>query len=197
MHGPLDPFVERASLLPEAVVPLVLALRQIGAFRIVVETRLRENGNALARELSQTVHRTAQEVGVGHYLVVVEEHHRVEPERARHDKTEVTNGAVTRQAHFTREFSQAELLHALLYQARLRGTDDRDVQPGKARGDGLSLLRRLVRDGGLRRDDHDDLPDALDLGERFEATRQLAFLRQGRRVVVRGDDGAALALRAR
>ena len=26
IHGPLDPFVERASLLPEAVVPLVLAL---------------------------------------------------------------------------------------------------------------------------------------------------------------------------
>ena len=71
------------------------------------------------------------------------------------------------------------------------------MQFGKARGDGLSLLRGRVRDGGLRRNDHDDLPDALDLGERFEAARQLAFLRQGCRMVVRGDDGAALALRAR
>ena len=71
------------------------------------------------------------------------------------------------------------------------------MQLGKARSDSLGLLRGLMRDGGLRRDEHDNLSDSLDLGERFEATRQIALLGQGGRMVVRGDDGAALALRAR
>ena len=84
-----------------------------------------------------------------------------------------------------------------MHKTRLRSTNDRNVQLGKTRSDGLGLLRCLVRDGGLRRDEHDNLPDSLDLGERFEATRQIALLGQGRRMVVRGDNGAALALRAR
>ena len=71
------------------------------------------------------------------------------------------------------------------------------MQLGKTRGNGLGLLRCLMRDRRLRRDEHDNLSDSLDLGERFEATRQIALLGQGRRMVVRGDNGAALALRAR
>ena len=190
-HGLRDPFVEGLSLLPEMVVPLVLALRQVGAFGIEVEAGLGQDGNALLRELAQAVHGLLQEVGVIHHFVVVEEHHRVEAQHVGHHQTQVAHRTVAGQADLLLQLAQTQLLHALLDKCQLGSADDHGVQRGKARDNALNLLGRLVLDRRLADHEHDDLAGAAHLLQRRKQTRELAGLRDGSRVIVGREHAAA------
>ena len=196
-HGLRDPLVERFALLPEMVVPPVLTLRQVRALGVQVVAGLRQDGHALARELAQAVDALLQEVGVVDDLVVVEEHDGVEAHDVGEHQSQVADGTVAGKADLLRQLAQAQLLHALLHQAALVGADDGDVEAGEARDDVLHLLGGLIGDGGLGGDQHDNLPDAANLLQRREQTRQLAGIAQRGGVVVRGDHAAGILSAAR
>ena len=159
-HGLRHHLVERLALLPEVVVPLVLALREIRALGVEVEARLGQDGDALLRELAQAVHGLLQEVGVVHHLVVVQEHHGIEAERVRHHEPQVADGAVAGQADLLLQLAQPQLLHALLDERELGRTHHGHVERGVLRHLRLHLLGRLVLDGRLAHHQHHDLPDA-------------------------------------
>ena len=192
-HGFRDHLVEGLALLPEMVVPLVLALRQVRPFRVEVEARLGQDGNALLRELAQAVHGLLQKVGVVDDLVVVQEHDRVEPEHVGQHQAEVAHRAVPRQADLLLQLAQAQLLHALLDERELRRSHNQRVQRGVAGDDPLDLLDRLHLDGRLAHHEHENLPKTPHLLKRRQQTGQLARLRDGRRVVVRREHAAALS----
>ena len=61
-----------------------------------------------------------QKVGVVDDLVVVQEHDRVEPEHVGQHQAEVAHRAVPRQADLLLQLAQAQLLHALLDERKLR-----------------------------------------------------------------------------
>ena len=159
---------------------------------VEVITRFRQNGNALLRELSQAVHGALQKARVVDDLVVVEEHHCVEPERVGHHQAEVAHGAVSGKADLGAQEADVELLHALADERELGRAHHERVDLRVGGGDGLNLLRRLVLDARIGRDQHDDQAEPLHLLKGREASSQLALLGDGRRVVVAGCDGAAI-----
>ncbi len=193
LHGVRDPGVERLALLPEMVVPLVLALGEERPFGVEVVARLGEDGDALLGELAQPVHRLLEELGIVHHLVVVEEHHGIEAQRVGYRQPEVPDGAVAGEADLPAELAHAQLLEALLQDGLLGSAHHRDGQLREARRRLLDLIGRLRLDGRLADDQQDDLADALGSHEGLQKARQLALLRQGRHVVVGGQHAAAFA----
>ena len=173
------------------VVPLVLALRQVRAFGVEIETGFGQDGNALLRELAQAVHGFLQEVGVVHHFVVVEEHHGVKAQHIGHHQAEVAHGAVSGQADFLLQLAQAQLLHALLNERQLGRANHHGVEGGVARNHPLDLFGSLILDRRLAHHQHDDLTDAAHLLQRRQQARKLAGLRNGGRVIVRREHAAA------
>lgn len=195
-HRRGDPLVERAALLPEAVVPLVFPFREVRALVVEVVAGFRQNGNALFREFAQAVHGAREEVGVVDHLVVVEEHHGVEAERVRHYESQVAHGAVAGKPHFSFQLADVELLHALAYERQFDVAHDQHVELGVCGGDLAHLLGGLVLDARVGGYEHHDEPQPVDLLERREATVEFALLGDGCCVVVACHDVLIVAASA-
>ena len=182
--GLVDPLVERASLIPIAVVPLILAEGMAVPFGIQVVSALREDGNAPARQLAQAVHALLQKGSVIDNLVVIDEHDAVETQDICKDEPQVADGGITGQPDLEFQPPEPELLEAAPDDVEFPRSHHHDAEQGETRGDFPHLFRRLLLDPPLCRDQHGNGTDATDPIERFQATGKLPFAHQRGRMVV-------------
>ena len=192
-----DPLVEGAALLPEAVVPLVVPVREERAFAVQVVAGLRQDGHALLRELAKAVHGLREELRVVHHLVVIQKDHGIEAEGVGDDEAQVADSAIPGQADLLGQALDVLLGHALLYERQLGSADDEGGHLGMLVADSLHLLGRLGLDGHVGRHEYHDKPEPLHLGKRLQAAPELAGLVGRRGVVVEGNHVGTAAVAAR
>ena len=138
------PFVETLALIPEMIVPMRFFGRLVRAVLVQEIARFRNNGNALFREFSQSIHGFLHEIGVFDNLVIVNKDHGIETENSGNHQSQIADGAISHQANAFAILGQAQLLHALVHQRLLGRANNQALHARVLRRNRLYLVGRLL-----------------------------------------------------